>query len=170
VASILFGHWGCFPRSPSITNSSDRHGCTRILRESRRKSLWARVSLRRVIKTRRNDRIVKVERRIDAWGWVEIRTGAARLRRLSETQHVVCQTIESHDPTGLSVSWQAVKLGRNSVSRRSCIVRRHARQSAPFLAEFVQPCALEVIRRHKGPHLNVGLEEQHPRLYQRWKF
>jgi hypothetical protein len=39
-----------------------------------------------------------------AWGWVEIGTGAARLGGLSETQHVVCRTTESHDPTRLGVS------------------------------------------------------------------
>ena len=37
-----------------------------------------------------------------AWGCVEIGTGAARLRRLNETEHVVCRTPESDNPTGLS--------------------------------------------------------------------
>jgi hypothetical protein len=36
---------------------------------------------------------------------VEIGTGAARLGGLSETQHVVCRTIESHDPPKFSLSW-----------------------------------------------------------------
>src|SRR5262245_12174190 len=55
------------------------------------------------------------------WGKVAIGTGAARLRRLSETQHVVCRTIESHDPTGLSVSWQADGLSSSAetMSQRS---------------------------------------------------
>jgi hypothetical protein len=75
----------------------------------------------RVIKTRRNDRIVKVERRAvlgDRW---RFGTGAAKLGGLSETQHVVCRTIESHDPTGLSVSWQADDLpsSAETASQRS---------------------------------------------------
>jgi hypothetical protein len=49
----------------------------------------------RVIKTRRNDRIVKVERRAmlgDRWRLEQALSG---LRGFSETQHVVCRTTES---------------------------------------------------------------------------
>jgi hypothetical protein len=55
------------------------------------------------------------------WGQVAIGKGAARLRRLSETQHVVCRAIESHNPTGLSVSWQADDLSGSAeaTSQRS---------------------------------------------------
>jgi len=55
-----------------------------------------------VIKTRRNDRIVKVERRaVIGAGRLQQATG---LGRVSETEHLVCGTAESHDPTRLVVS------------------------------------------------------------------
>jgi len=49
-----------------------------------------------------------------AWGQVAIGTGVTGLRRFRETQHVVCRTIESHDPTGLSVSRQTHDLSSSA--------------------------------------------------------
>ena len=74
-----------------------------------------------VIKTRRNDRIVKVERRAVLGGRVAIGTGVAGLGRLSETEHLVCRTTESHDPTGLGVSGSPNDLSSSveGTSRRS---------------------------------------------------
>src|SRR2546426_500686 len=42
-------------------------------------------------------------------------------------------------------------------------------KSTPFLAEFVQPGSLEVLRRHDRPKLNVSLKGEQPRLNQRRK-
>jgi hypothetical protein len=94
-----------FQPNDSRTSSSDRHGWIRILRESRQTSVWVSVSLW----SGDQDPPKRLHReggaQSGAWGWVEIGTGAARLGGLSETQHVVCRTIESHDPTGLGISW-----------------------------------------------------------------
>ena len=73
-----------------------------------------------VIKTRSNDRIVKVERRavIGATGDSK---RCCRLRGLLETEHVLCRTAEPHDPTRLGLSFSADDLPRamEGASRRS---------------------------------------------------
>jgi transposase-like protein/IS1 family transposase len=56
-----------------------------------------------VIKTRRNDRVVKVERRavIGAGG---LQQALRNSEDSVKTEHLVCGTAQSHDPTGLSLS------------------------------------------------------------------
>jgi IS1 family transposase len=56
-----------------------------------------------VIKTRRNNRIVKVERRAD-WDGRAIRRKTAAVRGFLNTEHVVYRTAESDDPARLGVS------------------------------------------------------------------
>jgi transposase-like protein/IS1 family transposase len=53
-----------------------------------------------VIKTRRNDRVVKVERR----SVIGAGTSPAEFGGLSKAEHFVCRTAESDDPTGLGLS------------------------------------------------------------------
>ena len=100
---------------------SDYHGWIRILRESRRTSLWASVCLwpGHQDAQERSHRESRAKNR--AWRWVAIEAGAARLGRLSETKHLVCRTAESHDPTGLSLSWSPNDLSSpvEGMSRRS---------------------------------------------------
>jgi hypothetical protein len=60
-----------------------------------------------VIKTRRNDRIVKIERRAligDAWRFEET---LRELRGFLETEHVFRRAAEPHDPIGLGISFSA---------------------------------------------------------------
>ena len=70
-----------------------------------RRRLWASVSLRSGDQDAPKRSHREGGAKSGAWGQVAIGTGAAGLRRFSETQHVVCRTTESHDPTGLGVSW-----------------------------------------------------------------
>jgi len=67
----------------------------------------------RVIKTRRNDCVVKVERRAvldDRWRLEQALQDSEDTVKLT----LVRRTIESHDPTGLSVSWQADDLSNSA--------------------------------------------------------
>ena len=56
-----------------------------------------------VIKTRRNDRVVKVERR-SVIGSGKIGTSPAEFGGLSKAEHFVCRTAEFDDPTRLGLS------------------------------------------------------------------
>jgi hypothetical protein len=105
-----------------------------------------------VLRTRRNDRIVNVERRMVIGGaWTA--AGAACLRRLFETEHLVHRTIESHGPTRLGY------LGR----RTTC----HARWKEPLedhlellrcYHNFVRPHrALKFGRDFRTPAMQAGL-------------
>ena len=110
-----------FSRMILEPDPSGRHGWIRVLRESRQTSLWASVSLWSGDQDPPKRSHREGGAKSGAWGQVAVGTGAARLGGLSETQHVVCRTIESHDPTGLSVSWQADDLSSSAetTSQRS---------------------------------------------------
>ena len=93
-----------FQPNESRTDSSDRHGWIRILRESHRTSLWASVCLRSGDQDAQERSHGQGGAKSRDRGRVAIETGSAGLGGLSETEHLVCRTAESHDPTGLSVS------------------------------------------------------------------
>ena len=110
-----------FQPNESQTDSSDRHGWIRVLRESRQTTLWASVSLWSGDQDPPKRSHRKGGAKSGAWRQVAIGTGVTGFRRFCETQHVVRRTIESHDPTGLSVSWQADDLSSSAetMSQRS---------------------------------------------------
>ena len=107
-----------FQPNESRTDSSGRHGWIRVLRESRQTSLWASVSLWSGDQDAQKRSHREGGAKSGAWGQVAIGTGAAGLGGLSETQHVVCRTIESHDPTGLGVSWPPDDLSSSMQKQR----------------------------------------------------
>jgi hypothetical protein len=68
-----------------------------------------------VIKTRRNNRIVKVERKamIGDWGGMAIGRETARVGGLLDAEHVVYRTAESDDPARLRVSMPENDMSRS---------------------------------------------------------
>ena len=60
-----------------------------------------------VIKTRRNDRVIKVERRAVIGAAWRLEQSIARLRGFLKTEYILYRTAESDDPTGLGVSISA---------------------------------------------------------------
>ena len=112
--------------------SSDHHRRIQVLRKSHRTSVWASVCLWPGDQDaqERSGGQSRAKSRDRSWA---IETSAAGLRRLSETEHLVCRTAESHDPTGLIVSGSPNDLSSpvEGTSRRSPRV-------APLLLQFHQ--------------------------------
>ena len=95
-----------------------------------------------VIKSRMNDRIIKVERRMligDAW---RFEARLTRLRGLLETEHFFRRAAEPHDPTGLGLSFSADDLSR--------AVEGAARRSPGVASLLLQSCFIL-------PHLTMCL-------------